>query len=99
MAKQTHIIEGSGISRQNRTSAKDMERILKAFEPYHRLMRHEGKDFYKTGTLRGISTRAGYIENAEGRLYRYVLLINTPGKSATRVMKKLYHRVNEKSNF
>ena len=85
----THITEGSGISRKNRTSAKDMEKILKAFEPYHSLMRHEGREFYKTGTLNGINTRAGYIENAKGQLYRFVVLINTPGKSTKRIMRKL----------
>ena len=97
--KHTHIIEGSGISRQNRTSAKDMEKILKAFEPYHGLMRHEGKEFYKTGTLKGINTRVGYIENTKGQLYRFVVLINTPGKSTKRIMKKLYHSMNDKANF
>jgi len=95
----THIYEGSGISRENRTSAKDMEKILKAFEPYHSLMRHEGREFYKTGTLSGINTRAGYIENTKGQLYRFVVLINTPGKSTRRIMGKLYHNMNYKANF
>ena len=96
--KHTHIIEGSGIARQNKTSAKDMEKILKAFEPYHKLMRREGKEFYKTGTLRGINTRAGYIRNENGQLYRFVVLINTPGKSTRKIMKKL-HSMNNKANF
>lgn len=91
--EHTHITEGSGISRINKTSAKDMEKILKAFEPYHSLMRHEDREFYKTGTLRGIKTRAGYIENTKGQLYRFVVLINTPGKSTRRIMKKLYQNV------
>ncbi len=97
--EHTYIIEGSGISRQNRTSAKDMEKVLKAFEPYHSLMRQEGKEFYKTGTLKGINTRAGYIENTKGQLYRFVVLINTPGKSTRRIMKKLYHCVKGEVNF
>jgi serine-type D-Ala-D-Ala carboxypeptidase/endopeptidase (penicillin-binding protein 4) len=97
--EHTHIIEGSGISRKNRTSAKDMEKILKAFEPYHGLMRHENKEFYKTGTLRGINTRAGYIENTKGQFYRFVVFINTPGKSTRRIMKKLNYSLNCKDNF
>lgn len=91
--EHTHITEGSGISRINKTCAKDMEKILKAFEPYHSLMRHEDREFYKTGTLKGINTRAGYIENTKGQLYRFVVLINTPGKSTKRIMKKLYQNV------
>ena len=97
--EHTHISEGSGISRENKTSAKDMEKILEAFEPYHHLMRHEGKEFYKTGTLRGINTRAGYIENKKGQLYRFVVFINTPGKSTKRIMRKLRVRVKINSQF
>ncbi|MBT8359289.1 MAG: D-alanyl-D-alanine carboxypeptidase [Deltaproteobacteria bacterium] len=96
--KHTHLIEGSGIARQNRITAKDMEKILNAFEPYHKLMRREGREFYKTGTLRGINTRAGYIQNDNGQLYRFVLFINTPGKSTRKIMKKL-HSINNKANF
>ncbi len=74
------IAEGSGISRNNRVSALQMDRVLQKFLPYHHLMRREGREFYKTGTLYGISTRAGYIETANGELCRYVILLNTPGK-------------------
>jgi len=74
------IAEGSGISRNNRVSASQMDRVLQEFLPYHNLMRREGREFYKTGTLYGISTRAGYIETANGELYRYVILLNTSGK-------------------
>lgn len=87
--KHTRIAEGSGISRKNRTSAKDMGKVLNAFEPYHSLMRHEGKEFYKTGTLIGINTRAGYIEKTKGQLYRFVVLLNTPGKSSVSIMEKI----------
>jgi D-alanyl-D-alanine carboxypeptidase/D-alanyl-D-alanine-endopeptidase (penicillin-binding protein 4) len=83
------ITEGSGISRENRISAADLHKVLEAFEPYRHLMRREGSEFFKTGTLFGISTRVGYIENSRGNVYRYVLLINTPGKSADRAMKQL----------
>ncbi|MDY6791006.1 MAG: D-alanyl-D-alanine carboxypeptidase [Thermodesulfobacteriota bacterium] len=97
--KHTHITEGSGISRKNKTSAKDMDKVLKAFEPYHGLMRHEGREFYKTGTLSGINTRAGYIEHPTGQLYRFVVFINTPGKSTRRIMKKLHYQLNCGANI
>ena len=84
-----YITEGSGISRDNRVSAADLHQVLAAFQPYRRLMRYEGGEYYKTGTLLGISTRAGYIENSEGKLFRYVVLINTPGRSMDRVMTQL----------
>ncbi len=85
------VVEGSGISRRNRISAKNLYKILKVFEPYHSLMRRRGKAFYKTGTLKGINTRAGYVENAKGELYCFVVLLNTPGKSMKPIMDILLH--------
>jgi D-alanyl-D-alanine carboxypeptidase/D-alanyl-D-alanine-endopeptidase (penicillin-binding protein 4) len=52
-------------------------------------MHKSGREFYKTGTLDGISTRAGYIKNEKGGLYRFVVLINTQGKSAESIMNRL----------
>ncbi|NNL77846.1 MAG: D-alanyl-D-alanine carboxypeptidase [Desulfobacterales bacterium] len=83
------IVEGSGISRMNRVSARHMLRVLEKFEPYHRLMRHKGREYYKTGTLNGIKTRAGYVGSENAGLYRYVVMINTPGKSTTSIIQKL----------
>jgi len=83
------IVEGSGISRKNSISAGSFIKILEAFEAYRSLMRHRGGEFYKTGTLKGISTRAGYIENTKGELFRFVVLINTPGKNTEGIMSEL----------
>ena len=66
-----------------------MLRVLDEFEPHHRLMRKKGREFYKTGTLYGVNTRAGYIADGNGGLYRYVVMINTPGKSTKPIMRKL----------
>ena len=89
-----NVVEGSGISRRNRISAKSLYKILKVFEPYHSLMHQKGKAFYKTGTLKGINTRAGYIVNAKGKLYCFVVLLNTPGKSMKPIMDILLHNLN-----
>ncbi len=88
------IVEGSGISRKNRISAENLYKILKAFSPYHFFMHQTGKAFYKTGTLHGINTRAGYIENAKGELYCFVVLINTPGKTPKHIMDILLHALD-----
>ena len=87
--KNMSIVEGSGISRQNRVSAHHMLRVLDEFEPHHQLMRKRGREYYKTGTLHGVSTRTGYIADKNGGLYRYVVMINTPGKSTKPIMRKL----------
>ncbi|MGD2188098.1 MAG: D-alanyl-D-alanine carboxypeptidase [Desulfobacterales bacterium] len=83
------IVEGSGISRDNQVSALQMDRALQAFLPYHYLMRREGREFYKTGTLYGISTRAGYIKRSSGEICRYVIMLNSPGKSTDSLILRL----------
>lgn len=83
------ITEGSGISRTNRITAKNLHRILLKFKPHYRLLRQEGTDFYKTGTLKDVSTRVGFIGRDEAISYAYVILCNTPGKSATPIKNRL----------
>ena len=83
------IVEGSGISRDNKVSASQMERVLQEFLPYHYYMRRAGREYYKTGTLYGISTRAGYIKRANGKLCRYVIMLNSPGKSTEPIALRL----------
>lgn len=83
------VVEASGISRQNRLSANAMANILAYFAPHYQLLRHKGRQFYKTGHLKGVRTRAGYLESARGGRYRFAAIINTPGKSTNIVMRIL----------
>ena len=83
------LSEGSGISRANRVTAQDLHRILLKFKPHYRLLKQEGPDFYKTGTLKNVSTRVGFVGQDETTLYAYVILCNTPGHSATLVKNRL----------
>ncbi|MDJ0780615.1 MAG: D-alanyl-D-alanine carboxypeptidase [Desulfosarcinaceae bacterium] len=81
------LVEGSGISRANRMSALDLLRVLDAFAPHHRLLRNDANEYYKTGTLDGIRTRAGYLMGEDGTLYRFVVLHNTPGRTTDAVLE------------
>ncbi len=80
------FVEGSGISRENKVSAVLMDKFLNAFSSHYLLMRHEGSVFFKTGTLYGVNTMAGYIEGKNGGMYKFVVLINSPGKSAKQIL-------------
>jgi D-alanyl-D-alanine carboxypeptidase/D-alanyl-D-alanine-endopeptidase (penicillin-binding protein 4) len=73
--KDIHIAEGSGISRENRLSAHDMLVVLEAFAPYRNLLRRDGNVLYKSGSLRGLKARAGYIEQPLGKPYRFVVFL------------------------
>lgn len=87
------IVEGSGIARENRISASDMLRILDKFKPYQHLMHKEERAIFKTGTLSDVSTRAGYIEDADGKQYSFVIFCNTLGKSAKGILEKLLSEI------
>lgn len=87
--KDFQLVEGSGISRQNRISAAQMDRVLKAFEPFHALLPSENGVYYKTGTLSGIRNRAGYLDPGDGGLYRFVILLNSPEKRVEPVLDKI----------
>lgn len=84
------LTEGAGISRENRISARGLMKVLTAFAPHRHLMRYAAGDWYKTGTLQGVHTRVGFLESGAAAFYRYVVLINTPGKSAAPVMQILH---------
>lgn len=86
--RSAHLVEGSGISRDNRISAADLDTVLAAFAAHRHLLRHQGRIWSKTGTLAGVRTRAGYIETDSG-LHRFVILVNTPGRRADPVLDAL----------
>lgn len=86
------FVEGSGISRKNRVSPKLFGEILDAFLPYHKRMPKDGRIYSKTGTLEGIRTRVGYMESENG-LFRFVILLNTPGRETGPVLSAISARI------
>jgi D-alanyl-D-alanine carboxypeptidase/D-alanyl-D-alanine-endopeptidase (penicillin-binding protein 4) len=92
------IVEGSGISRENRLSPLDMLAVLKRFEPHRALLVREGTVSYKTGSLRGIKTRAGYIESCSGRPYYFAVFLNGSHANVDSIVncvkKSLHHGQN-----
>lgn len=90
------VDEGSGISRENRVTAPQMLKILEAFAPHYRLMKREGREWFKTGSLSGVKTRAGYLEG-EGGFYRFVVFVNTAGRGTGPVMRAIHQAVPDPS--
>lgn len=83
------IVEGSGLSRENRISAEAMSELLSKFVNYRFLMRSKNNFNFKTGTLTGISTRVGFLSRQDNEIYSYVIFCNTPGKSAGKIEQML----------
>ena len=70
------VIEGAGLSRQNRMSAKQLVDVLDKFKPYRNLMPSQSQDiFAKSGTLKDVSTYAGYI-NRNDYWMPFAIMIN-----------------------
>jgi len=86
------IAEGSGLSKKNRLSANMMGKILNEFKPYRIMLRQNGREFFKTGTLTDVRTRAGYMESEGGRLISFVILLNS-GKSTPEKIMKMIHSI------
>ncbi len=60
------VIEGAGLSRKNRMSAQQLVDVLNKFKPYRDLMPSQTQEiFAKSGTLKNVSTYAGYINRNE----------------------------------
>ncbi len=88
-----HIEEGSGLSRKNRVTARQMMKLLDYFEPYRDLLPIKDHFFQaKTGTLNGVNTYAGYFSLPNGNDIKFVMLINdqVPYEYKFQLAKKLY---------
>lgn len=83
------ILEGSGLSRSNRISPEQMLKVLIGFMPHHKLLKYQDHDFFKTGTLSGIRTRAGYFLGNNGRLHPYVIMTNKQNNEHNIIRGKL----------
>jgi D-alanyl-D-alanine carboxypeptidase/D-alanyl-D-alanine-endopeptidase (penicillin-binding protein 4) len=70
------IIEGAGLSRQNRMSAQQLIDVLDKFKTYRHLMPSQSQNiFAKSGTLKDVSTYAGYL-NRNNYWAPFAIMIN-----------------------
>jgi D-alanyl-D-alanine carboxypeptidase/D-alanyl-D-alanine-endopeptidase (penicillin-binding protein 4) len=70
------VVEGSGISKENRLSAASMLVILDLFKPYRHLLNKMDGIRVKSGTLTGIANRVGYISTDDGEPFSFALFLN-----------------------
>ena len=88
LAESIHLVEGSGISRGNRFTARGLARLLHLFRPHATLLRSRDGAQFKTGTFSGVSTLAGYADTARhGRVRFVIALTSGDGAMRFRVLK------------
>lgn len=85
--KQFRIVEGSGISRKNQLTTEAIWQMLKAFSSQKNLLHGDKSILYKTGTLNGVSTMAGYLPGSKPRYF--VILLNQPKNRRDEILRLL----------
>jgi D-alanyl-D-alanine carboxypeptidase/D-alanyl-D-alanine-endopeptidase (penicillin-binding protein 4) len=86
------MLEGSGLSRTQRSSAAGMMRILEVFKPYADLLPQVGGVLRKSGTLTGVYNFAGYIRGPDG-LYPFVILTNQAVNKRAEILRLLQRQL------
>lgn len=93
-ARKLIISEGSGLSRKNQITPDQMLQILIRFEPFHELLKCENnREYYKTGTLSDVRTRAGFLRGSDDRLYPFVIMVNKKDTGYTGIRQLLMKKV------
>ncbi|MDX1386027.1 MAG: D-alanyl-D-alanine carboxypeptidase [bacterium] len=87
--KNIIVKEGSGISRQNRVTALEMDKILVQFFPYYQLLPIKNGIYAKTGTLRGVSSLVGYFQSPTRGWVRFTIILNQGGGHRDRIAQIL----------
>jgi len=88
------MIEGSGLAREQRSSAQGMMHILQHFLPHATLLPLEDGAYRKSGTLTGVYNFAGYIVGTDG-LYPFVIMTEQAGNRRAEILRLLQQPVRE----
>jgi serine-type D-Ala-D-Ala carboxypeptidase/endopeptidase (penicillin-binding protein 4) len=90
LADSIHLEEGSGISRDNRFTARGLAQVLHLFKPHATLLRGGEGARYKTGTFSGVRTLAGYADTSgHGRVRFVISLKSNDGAMRFRLLKAI----------
>ncbi|GIW41732.1 MAG: D-alanyl-D-alanine carboxypeptidase [Candidatus Binatia bacterium] len=73
------VWEGSGLSRENRATARALAALLELFSPYRHLLPRKNGVLAKTGTLRDTATLVGYLPSRTRGMLRFVLALDGSG--------------------
>jgi D-alanyl-D-alanine carboxypeptidase/D-alanyl-D-alanine-endopeptidase (penicillin-binding protein 4) len=90
LAADIHLEEGSGISRDNKFSARGLAKVLELFAPYADLLHGHDGGTNKTGTMEGVSTLAGYADtSSHGRVRFVISLSSSDGEMRYRLLRTI----------
>ena len=86
------MVEGSGLSRQNRITAAALVQVLHRFSPFASLLSVKEGVLLKTGTMHDIFCYAGYFEEESG-LVPFAILLNQEKNNRKDILRRLQRKV------
>ena len=87
LADAFHLEEGSGISRDDRFTARGLAKVLELFAPHADLLHGHDGGLNKTGTMDGVRTLAGYADTSgHGRVHFVISLAGDDSEMRYRVL-------------
>jgi D-alanyl-D-alanine carboxypeptidase/D-alanyl-D-alanine-endopeptidase (penicillin-binding protein 4) len=90
LAADIHLEEGSGISRNNRFTARGLAKVLALFAPHADLLHGHDGGLNKTGTMEGVRTLAGYAYTLSHGQVRFVIsLASNDGEMRFRLLRAI----------
>ena len=90
LADAIHLEEGSGISPDNRFTARGLAQLLHLFKPHAGLLRGGDGALFKTGSISGVRTLAGYADTSgHGRVRFVIALKSNDGAMRFRLLKAI----------
>ena len=84
-ARAMRVLEGSGLSRESRVSARAMLTLLQRFRPYRAVFKTQEGIARKSGTLTGVYNLAGYLPGGRA----YVIILNQGKNTRDAVLARL----------
>jgi D-alanyl-D-alanine carboxypeptidase/D-alanyl-D-alanine-endopeptidase (penicillin-binding protein 4) len=89
LAEAIHLEEGSGISRDNRFTARGLAKALELFAPHADLLHGHDGGMNKTGTIDGVRTLAGYADTSRHGRVRFVISLSTNDEMRFRLLQAI----------
>ena len=90
LAGDIHLEEGSGISRNDRFTARGLAKVLELFAPHADLLHGHDGGLDKTGTMEGVRTLAGYADtSSHGRVRFVISLTGDDGELRFRLLRAI----------
>ena len=89
LAEAIHLEEGSGISRDNRFTARGLAKVLELFAPHADLLHGHDGGMNKTGTMDGVRTLAGYADTSRHGRVRFVISLSANDEMRFRLLQAI----------